>query len=638
MPTRSTTLIPPMRPYGGDFDHDALWVVDEYQRRLKDSSLDLDRMRRIRDAYNGDIVVPVGPVDQEPGVANLILSAVDQLGARIASVAPQVWFPSARPGKDAADRRADDRRDAVAAWWEADRMAAKLRRRARYLVAYATAPAVIRPDTDEKRPCWSVRNPLTCFPSTDYTDPLVPDDFIAATTRPLTWFRRTFPDLYAEVVTYDESDSTEVVVLEYIDCEQISLVYAGLQRKSPTWGGTAQLDSFLPLDSNGARFLSQIPNRAQRPLAVVPGRETLDRAQGQFDQMLGPYRTMLKLTGLEIDAVERGVYPDTYLVSRPGERADFVRGPFDGRTGEVNIVTGGEVQDLATNPGFSTQQMIDRLERAQRLTGGIPAEFGGESGTNIRTGRRGDSVLSAVIDGPIAEAQESLADALHAENLIGIALAQSYWGNTKVSFYLTAKGKPTAVTYVPNEIFADAVHHRVSYPVAGADMNALIVGLGQRLGLGTISKRTVTEHDPLVEDPDHEHDLIIAESLEAAVLASLQQQAAGGALPPAVASRIATLVRTGSDLADAVAQATAEFQAQQAAQAPAAPPGLADSPAAMMGGPEGAPGGAAGGPPTQAPPGIPGPPTDLANLSASLNALRKTNTRSAGREALGGGM
>ncbi|NCV60837.1 MAG: hypothetical protein EBW52_05455, partial [Betaproteobacteria bacterium] len=47
-------------------------------------------------------------------------------------------------------------------------------------------------------------------------------------------------------------------------------------------------------------------------------------------------------------------------------------------------------QQQQINPGYKTDTALDRLERQERLEGSIPAEFGGESASNIRTGRRGE--------------------------------------------------------------------------------------------------------------------------------------------------------------------------------------------------------------------------------------------------------
>ena len=90
---------------------------------------------------------------------------------------------------------------------------------------------------------------------------------------------------------------------------------------------------------------------------------------------------------------------------------------------------GGDLRDMQMQPGYMTNPAIDRLERAQRLTAGIPPEFGGESTTNIRTGRRGDAVLSAVVDFPVQEAQRIMARSLQEENELAVTMSKKYAGN-----------------------------------------------------------------------------------------------------------------------------------------------------------------------------------------------------------------
>jgi len=129
--------------------------------------------------------------------------------------------------------------------------------------------------------------------------------------------------------------------------------------------------------------------------------------------------------------LKKGIFPDTYLVSRPGETGRFLDGPHDGRTGMVNVIAGGDIKEVVSSPGYLTNPTIDRLERNQRVTAGIPAEFGGEAGSNIRTGRRGDAVLSAVIDYPVAEAQETFGFALQEENEVAIELCKNVGRGTR---------------------------------------------------------------------------------------------------------------------------------------------------------------------------------------------------------------
>lgn len=605
-------------------------IVEMWRYRRDRSEGITGRLRRVRDAYNGDLVLPFAE-NTEPAVANLVLIGIEQKAGRIASVMPQVWFPPIKPGVEVSEKKAILRRDAVMGWWEDNSLTKMMRERARYMVAYGSAPAVLKPNIKKGIPEWHARNPLGVYPAEDLSEPLCPSDMISAFNKTYGWFRRTYPDVatrYHPPGSTEIDDFSQVVLLEYSDADQIALVYAGvdnswepgyqtLQWEMNNWGGAAE-------------FLINIPNRAGRALGVIPARTTLDRLQGEFDQVLGMYAAQSKLTALEMVAVERDIFPDTYLVSRPGEQARFVSGPHDGRTGEVNIVAGGDVKNLAATPGFQTTPMIDRLERGQRITGGVPAEFGGESTSNIRTGRRGDAVLSAVVDYPILDAQEAFATALEAENRLAIAIARGWWGDRKVTFHFTERRRLRTGTYAPDEVFNETDYHKVSYPVAGADLNALVVGMGQRIGLGIMSKRSAAEMDPLVDDPELEQDRITAEALDTAMLTSLQTAATDGSLPPAVVARVSDLVRSDKmTLAKALEAALAEQAEAQAAQqqAAAAPTGLegmmADTAAQATGQPQALP-----------PVGEAG--QGLQNLAGLMSALRKTNTRDAGRAALGG--
>lgn len=321
---------------------------------------------------------------------------------------------------------------------------------------------------------------------------------------------------------------------------------------------------------------------------------------------------------LEVLAVERGVFPDTYLISRPNEVADFVAGPFDGRTGQVNIVKGGDIREQNLNPGFATTGVIDRLERAQRVSGSMPAEFGGESQSNVRTGRRGESIISAATSFPIQEAQEAFAEALQEENRRAVAVMKACFGRQKTSFLVDWKGRNSLehVDYVPAEAF-DIDTNSVTYPASGADANSLVVGLGQRVGLGMMSKRTAAELDPMVADPELEEDRVTAEALTAAMLASLQMQAQQGAIPPADLAAIAKYVRQNKgDLFAAVEHVQ---RLAQERQANAGEPGTPTGPVAP-GSPEAQPGlavpGAGAEQPTVAP-----APEGLDNFASMLQAL-----------------
>jgi len=168
---------------------------------------------------------------------------------------------------------------------------------------------------------------------------------------------------------------------------------------------------------------------------------------------------------------------------------------------------------------------------------------------------------------------------LQEENRIAIDLCKAYAGGRKRSFYVNNKNAKGAVDYTPNENF-DSNENIVTYSHPGADINNLVIGGGQRVGMGTMSKRSFMAIDPLVEDPEFEHDTVISEQLEQALLASVQQQASQGAIPAGDLARIMELVKNDQmELAEAVEKVQREAQERQAQEvpmnAPEAQPGLA---------------------------------------------------------------
>jgi hypothetical protein len=388
-------------------------IVALFHDRRKQRGTVISYMEEIRAHYNGDIVIPLPEMDtaERNYVANFVSQGIDSYGTRIASVLPQITVPPTDPRRESSRKRADTRRKAYYGWWESNRMGLALRQRARYLVGYGSAPVIIKPDFDKGIPRWDRRNPLTCYPAqcNDETD-LTPDDCIFAVKLSLREIRQRWPDKARLVADDDTPPDMVFNVLEYSDSDILASVLVGPDDTYRSWRNQRGLPAAVELAS--------VPNRTGVCLAVVPGRITLDRLSGQFDQILGTYQMRAKLMALEVLAVEKGVFPQVYLETKDPNQgpATFISGPHTGSSGLVNIVQNGVVRTLDINPGFATNGTVDRLERTERVQAGIPSEFGGESGTNIRTGRRGDAVLSAVVDFPIQEMQEILAASLAEEN------------------------------------------------------------------------------------------------------------------------------------------------------------------------------------------------------------------------------
>ena len=166
------------------------------------------------------------------------------------------------------------------------------------------------------------------------------------------------------------------------------------------------------------------------------------------------------------------------------------------------------------------------------------------------------------------------------EDKIAIAMEKTYWGNNPKSFFIPGL-KGGMADYTPNKLWETDFHY-VSYSASGSDVNSLIVGLGQRLGTGLMSKESAREADPLIADPELERDRLVAEGIESALMQSIQTQAADpkGPYQPDDLAFIAMQVQSNKmSLPEAIQAAQKRAQERQAAQAPqgapATMPGLA---------------------------------------------------------------
>ena len=588
------------------------------QRRAAQGPL-LDQMRKVRELANGDTIIPLNELDKsaKTSVANLLVTGLDQTSMRIASTFPTPYFPPLAESKDKSKELANTRRKAMQSMWDHNRLKIKMRRRARHLLAYSTSPVVIKPDFKTMMPVWSIRNPLDTFPApTEDPDNPVPLDCIFTYRKPLKWLLHNYgPAVDGRLRLGRISSDTMYTIIEYTCANEVVVCAIGAEDEEgldavERWGASVV-------------ELERIVNRAEIPLAVIPQRITLDKPRGQFDGLLGMYYTRARLQALTEIAIERGIFPDEYLIARPGDNPEIIQ-IADGKTGQLGVVKGGDIQQLNTAPGYKTDMALDRLERQERLEGVIPAEFGGESGTNIRTGRRGENILAATVDFRVQEAQSIFESSLVEEDKIAIALEKAYWGNKSKSFLIQGRANVSKVDYVPNKIWETDFHY-VSYPASGTDVNSLIVGIGQRLGIGTMSKESAREVDPLITDPEMEADRITAEGVEAALLSSIQQQAAnpqGPYQPDDLAYLVKLVKEENVSLYDAVRRTDERARQRQATPAPTPEQGMGMPGVEGMLPPEAMPGLAMPGMGAEQPmPPAPGP-TGPPELGALLSQLR----------------
>lgn len=563
-------------------------IADLFYQRRRAAGTERERLRNIRDLYQGDIVIPLSELqrDERTAVVNLAKQGINQMGMRAASTNPMVHTVISDYGhREAARKRADTRRQVNHGWWGANRMNLQLRQRARWLFAYASAPTMIMPSfkygRTENMPCWHPRSPLDTYTAgaTGVTD-FVPSDAMFAQTRSVGWVRLNHPDKSGPFMGNAPDDLVDLI--EYVDHEQITVVMSLGARK---WHEARELvgggDNWLSSNNSAAVTLHHTVNRAGCPLVVVAGNVSLEKRVGQYDGMIGMYQAQARLQALSLIARERGVFQEAYLVQNPNsQEAPEVLVQADPQTGRMGIVRNGTIQRTTIDPQYATDSGIDRLERAQRVEAGVPADFGGESASNVRTGRRGADIIAASIDPILHEAHDILAASLEDENRIAIKVDRGWWGTESKSFYVSWGGDDCKVTYIPERVWAETDEHRVRYPLPGADVHEINIATGQAVGAGIMSKRRAAELNPLVENPEKEHDRVVAEQIEQAQLQQILTLASTpeGPFQPADLARLAELVQSDEmPLFKAVQTVQREAQERQAAQAPTpadAMPGL----------------------------------------------------------------
>jgi len=556
------------------------------------------KMVELRDVVNGDYILPLAEIDQaeQPAVANLALQAIEQKAGRIASTMPTVKFPAVRAGFKGSEEKARMRGQVIDAWYQQNEMGLKMQRRAKHAIAYAMSPVLIRPHGKKGCPWWEVSDPITTFAPEMDTGELNPPNVMFSYLKSAAWVRQTFPAQYGLINKGKGGSDKPIRILEWCDDKELVLVAIGESNQQPgmvsQWGDTP---------AGSLVELQRIPNLIGRCMAVVPGRLGVDRIQGELEGIIGMYQMQAKVMALEVIGIQRDIWAETWLVGAAGQNP-VIEEMADPLRGIVGKVRDGQIIHQQRPASQSAFQMLDRLERGIRVEASIPSELGGESSTNIRTGKRGDAVLSAAIDFPIQMIHKLFEASLRVENEIAIAIDKAYFPTSK-SFFISATAGE--LRYTPSDLWETDTNF-VQYSQAGVDIQGLVVAAGQRIGIGAMSKQTFMEIDPLVDDPEAEKDRITTEALQTAFLQSVQTRASQD---PSFVKPLATMmidIKTNKlELAEAYLKADAALQAQQLQQQQ----GQAPPEAAMPG--------------MTAPEAVPPPPASAQNLSDLLRTVRQ---------------
>ena len=594
-------------PYQSTFKAEDIYNL--YVQRKLAQGPDIARMREIQAIMNNELVLPLPELneDERPAVANLAQQGMAQLARRIASVDPVQFFPSLNPGDEQADRDANDRQRLMTHWQQKSFNRVLKGKRGRQFLAYACAPVVLKPCPKENIPKWYSRDPLWTFPAPTEFGDCHPSDCIFVTRHPYSWLVDHYPEAANAVSKpdyWDMSDpdmNCEFDVLEYISADECRLILCGYE----TQGINGD-----PNDISGhatcADMLPPKRNFAGTPLAVVPGSVNLDDQLGHFDGIIGMYQAQAALMAITIVAQRRAVWPREWAVSNPNEQVEVITTP-DPKTGSPGQIRGGKIEAQHLDPSMSTMEVVDRLEHAQRQTASLPPEFGGMSGTNIRTGRRGSQVLGTTIDFTIAEAQDVFAMSQYIENKVAIAIDKGYFPKKK-SIFLMTRSYHGNLDYTPSKLWTSD-EHIVEYPIAGVDIENLPVEGGQRVAMRTMSRIRFMEIDPAIPDAQAEERRIVLEDIRAAELAMIATLASTPDAPfgPVELANFEENVYKGMPIYKAIQKLQQEAQERQATPT--------EEPTAQQ------PGLSLPGTGMEQPPAIPENEPSMQNLTALLNGL-----------------
>jgi len=571
-------------------------IVEIVRHRQEAQSPLLQKMLDVKDRYNGDYVIPIPSMDDEPVLPPLtpalISENIDALAQRAASVMPFIGCPAIDGSKERGIRSreyADIRRRALSATWYQSRYKIKMRRAYRHLAGYATSCLVVSPDFKKGGARIDVRDPLGVYPEpSTYDDYDPPANCAFIHGKSGAWLRSNYPAARSEYggpVESDEKSSVELWdVVEWVDEHNMVIGIMG-----PRYHHYNQINQ----QHSTMIELSRSVNRAGVPCVITPGRVSLDKIASQVSNVVGIVDLMSKMMALEIMAQEKAIFPDRYIIGRSGQVPMIVGGEWkDGREGQVNILLDAEqIGELRSTPDPATNNAIDRLERNARISTGTVPQIGGESYGALRTGRGIDSLMGAAMDPRIQEMQEIMEAHLPYLNESIFATYQGYFGNKKYAMFTGYAGDSSQVEFVPNEHF-ETYDNVVSHSIPGADVQSTTIQLGQLLGMKGISLRTFRTKHPYIEDAEAEGRRVDEEQLEEAVMASIQQQALSGQLPVVYVAKIEKHRKKGLDIFQSIEKADEEIRKEQAAAAPPpeegqmmAPeqaPGLAGGPEAAM--------------------------------------------------------
>lgn len=564
-------------------------IVAEVEARRKDRQPVLDNMQEVASRYRGDYVIPFPGSDQNhqlpPMAPAIVADIIDHTAMNAASVLPQINCPALDASKETGKRSleyARIRERALHSIWGLSAMPLQLRKAYRQLVGYGTFAMVVLPDFRDNRPCVEVRDPLSAFPEPRaHTDLRPPENVAFVNARSADWIRSRFPEARKEAggpIPKMNGDALWDMV-EWIDEDHVVIgILAPREERNRYSSDSYQMPNME---------LSRVPNRAGRAGVICPNRVTLEDISGQVKNIIGQVDLLNRLMTLDVIGTEKLIFPDRYIVGTSQQRPK-INGQNDGEwrpgwDGKPNVIL--DATDIGVLPGSidpQGRQMVDRIERNARISGGGLPQFGGETFNSLRTGRGMDSMSQMALEPRIQELHETMTHHLGYLNEAIVDCAVGYWPKRKYTMFSGWPGDKELVEFIP-EKHLETGYNVVTYPVPGANKQATTVELSQQLGAGAISMFDYRQRHPDIRDPQAVEKQVNLEAMEDAVRGLIQQGIAGGTLAIEDILNAADAIKDGNDLFETFKQVQEAAQQRQAEQAPPPDEGQVAAPETLDG-------------------------------------------------------
>ena len=568
-------------------------IVRVVRQRIQERTPLLMQLLEVKRRYNGDYVIPLPELDNEPvmppSTLAVIANAVDNLGRRAASIGTYDHFPVMANGPQYA-KRAETRRRAWAATLHESQFPLAHQRAMRHLAGYSTCALRVVCDWKTQMPRIVVEDPLSTFP-----EPRKPEDARPPSNcaflyeMPAGMVRSIWPKARKEnggpIGPYPDGYTEQWTMVEWVDDDDTVVGIVG--PKFPL----QQYRSYDPRSGDVPWMeLSRAPQLAGRCPVIVAGKIGLAEIASQVANAVGMSDLMSKMMSLAIAAEEKAIYPDLYAIGTPNGSPMIVGGAWkDGRTGEMNIVQDvSAVGQLRSDVSPMALQLVSLLERNFNASTGSNPAMQGESYGALRTGRAIDSIVGAQVDPLIMEMHQIVEAYMPYLADIAFSTYEGAWGDKKYTLFTGWAGDRSMVEFVPNVDLKESHKMMASYAIAGTDVQQATIGIGQLLGMKLISHKTAMERHPWVGDAESEEHLILLEDLQQATMAGLVNGLAAppgtpGAVDPMIGHLIYKYIEAGSQPMEALEKAHQEAQKLQAQQAPPTPPGMTGPPSGMPG-------------------------------------------------------